>query len=42
MTDLELGPMLRYVDDTSATVWVETSADCDVEVLGHHARTPEC
>ena len=41
MTDLELGPMLRYVDDTSATVWVETSADCDVEVLGHHARTFE-
>ena len=24
MTDLVLGPLLRHVDDTSATVWVET------------------
>ena len=41
MTDsaLVLGPLLRYVDDTSATIWVETDAPCTVEVLGHRART---
>jgi hypothetical protein len=27
---LVLGPMLRYVDETSATLWVETSASCTV------------
>lgn len=37
--ELRLGPLLRYVDDTRATVWVETSAPCEVEVLGHQART---
>jgi hypothetical protein len=37
--ELRLGPLLRYVDDTRATVWVETSAPCEVEVLGHRART---
>jgi hypothetical protein len=31
--------MLRYVDETSATVWVETSGSCSVEVLGHTAST---
>lgn len=31
--------MLRYVDDTCATVWVETDAPCTVEVLGCSART---
>lgn len=36
---LVLGPMLRWVDDDSATVWVETSAPCSVEVLGHVTRT---
>src|SRR5262245_55395984 len=34
MTDLLLGPILRHVSKTSATVWVETSAPCTVEVLG--------
>ncbi len=38
---LVLGPLLRYVAETAATVWVETDAACDVEVLGHHARTFE-
>src|SRR5215468_5314895 len=37
--ELRLGPLLRYVDETQATVWVETSAPCEVEVLGHTART---
>ncbi|MET0828861.1 MAG: alkaline phosphatase D family protein [Microbacterium sp.] len=29
---LVLGPMLRYTDETSAAVWVETDADADVSV----------
>jgi hypothetical protein len=37
--DLILGPLLRYVGETDATVWVETSAACEVEVLGCRART---
>ncbi|GAB2676016.1 DUF7800 domain-containing protein [Kribbella swartbergensis] len=37
--ELRLGPLLRYVDDTRATVWVETSAPAEVEVLGHRTRT---
>ncbi|WP_030325562.1 alkaline phosphatase D family protein [Streptomyces sp. NRRL B-3229] len=32
MTDLRLGPLLRYVDGSSATVWVETSRPCTAEV----------
>ena len=35
---LKLGPLLRYVDETRATVWVETDEPCEVEILGH--RTP--
>ncbi len=30
--DLKLGPALRHVDDTTATVWVETSAPATFEV----------
>jgi hypothetical protein len=37
--DLILGPVLRYVDETHATVWVETDAPCEVGILGHTART---
>jgi hypothetical protein len=29
---LVLGPLLRYVDETSATIWVETDAHCTVTV----------
>ena len=46
MPDLLLGPLLRYVSDTEATIWVETDAPCEVRVLdateptfeveGHH------
>ncbi|MFD5079490.1 alkaline phosphatase D family protein [Streptomyces sp. NPDC058371] len=32
MAALRLGPLLRYVDDSSATVWVETSRPCTAEV----------
>jgi hypothetical protein len=36
---LVLGPLLRYVGTTTATVWVETDARAVVEVLGHRAST---
>ncbi len=39
MPDLVLGPLLRYVSETEATVWVETSDPCEVEILGHRERT---
>ena len=38
---LVLGPLLRYVDQTAATIWVETDRSCQVEVLGRQARTFE-
>jgi len=37
--DLVLGPLLRYAGETDATVWVETDAACEVEVLGCRSRT---
>ena len=39
MLDLLLGPLLRYVSETEATVWVETSEPCEVEVLGRTEPT---
>jgi hypothetical protein len=39
MADLVLGPMLRYIDEHQATVWVETDGPSEVEVLGRRART---
>jgi len=41
MAGLVLGPLLRYVGRTTATVWAETDAACEVEVLGQSARTFE-
>src|SRR5437879_6085793 len=38
---LVLGPLLRYVGETAATIWVETDRACQVEILGHQARTFE-
>jgi hypothetical protein len=38
---LVLGPLLRYAGETEATIWVETDRPCQVEVLGHTARTFE-
>src|SRR5688572_8357839 len=32
MPELLLGPLLRYVDAHSATVWVETDGPCEVRV----------
>ncbi|MGW5637615.1 alkaline phosphatase D family protein [Streptomyces sp. NPDC003832] len=34
MAELRLGPLLRYADGSSATVWVETSRPCAAEVRG--------
>ena len=39
MASLVLGPLLRYVGRTEATIWVETDGPCEVEVLGRKART---
>ncbi|MGH3451478.1 MAG: alkaline phosphatase D family protein [Haloechinothrix sp.] len=36
---LVLGPLLRHVDATSATVWVETDRRCVVEILEAQAHT---
>jgi hypothetical protein len=41
MAELILGPVLRYVGDTEATVWVETDGSCKVEVLGATEETFE-
>ena len=38
---LVLGPLLRYVGENDATIWVETDQACQVEVLGQAARTFE-
>ncbi|MFN2616968.1 MAG: alkaline phosphatase D family protein [Thermoleophilaceae bacterium] len=39
MPALVLGPLLRYVGETEAVVWVETDATCRVELLGSSERT---
>ena len=39
MDGLVLGPLLRYVGQTEATLWVETERPCEVEVLGCRAAT---
>ena len=39
MATLVLGPLLRYVGETEAVVWVETDEACEVEVLGHREPT---
>jgi len=36
---LLLGPLLRYVGETEATIWVEADAPCEVEVLGRREPT---
>ncbi len=52
MSSVVLGPLLRHVDERSATVWVETDAPCEVQVLdcstptfevaGHHYALVVC
>jgi hypothetical protein len=39
MAKLVLGPLLRYVGETEATIWVEADAPCEVEVLGRREPT---
>ncbi len=39
MPGLVLGPLLRYVSETEATIWVETDASCEVEILGRREPT---
>ena len=39
MPQLVLGPLLRYVGETDAVVWVEVGGPCEVEVLGTRERT---
>jgi hypothetical protein len=39
VTNLVLGPALRYAGETEALIWVETDAPCTVSVLGCEART---
>ena len=34
-----IGPLLRYAGSESATFWLETSAACEVEILGHRTKT---
>ena len=39
MPKLILGPLLRHIGEEDATIWCETDAPCEVEVLGHRERT---
>jgi PhoD-like phosphatase len=39
MSQLVLGPLLRYAGEDDATFWVETDGPCEVEVLGARERT---
>ena len=39
MTDLLIGPLLRYVGENCAVVWVETDGPCEVTVMGSSERT---
>lgn len=39
MVNLLLGPILRHVGTTDATIWVETDSPCVVDVLGRRSAT---
>jgi len=39
MPSLILGPLLRYVSERDAVLWVETDSECEVEILGTRERT---
>jgi hypothetical protein len=39
--EVRVGPLLRHVGQTDATIWVETDIPCRVEILGHSADTFE-
>ncbi len=42
MAQLVIGPLLRYVNADSATIWVETDVPCTVAVLGTATPTFTC
>ena len=39
MAELLVGPLLRFVSETQATIWVEVDSPCQVDVLGASAAT---
>src|SRR3712207_5180990 len=39
MAQLVLGPVLSYLDETDAMIWVETDAACEVSILDAKRRT---
>jgi len=39
MSQVLIGPVLRHVGSSDATVWLETDQPCEVEVLGARERT---
>ncbi len=39
MPEVLVGPMLRFIGETEATVWVEIDEPCEVEILGRKGRT---
>jgi hypothetical protein len=39
VTRLLIGPLLRHVGETDATVWVETDGPCEVDILGNRCPT---
>jgi hypothetical protein len=39
--ELVLGPLLRYVAESEATIWAETDRSCQVAILGRQAQTFE-
>jgi hypothetical protein len=39
VSELLLGPLLRFVSETEATIWVEVDSPCEVNVLGASALT---
>ena len=39
MTDLLIGPLLRFVGEDCAVIWVETDGPCEVSVMGSSDRT---
>ena len=41
MPEVRVGPLLRHVGETDATIWVETDKPCRVEILGHSTDTFE-
>ena len=39
MPEVLVGPMLRFIGETEATIWLEVDEPCEVEILGTKAST---